>query len=45
MRVVMYIGGELLRRFLLGGVFFLLRDVVRTYVFFFFSYRDIVLTL
>ena len=37
MRVVMYLRGELAWDFLLGGVFYTLRDVVRIYVLFFFG--------
>ena len=37
-RVVIYIGGELAKKiFVKGSVYIFLRDVVRTYVFFFFS--------
>ena len=37
MRVVMYLGGELVYEiFLLGGVFIFLRDVVRTFCIFLF---------
>ena len=37
MRVVIYIGGELVQEIFVRGSVYVLRDVVRTYVFFFFS--------
>ena len=38
LRVVLYLGGELILDFLLGGVYTILRDVVRLYVFSFLPY-------
>ena len=38
LRVVLYLGGELILDFLLGGVYTVLRDVVRLYVFSFLPY-------
>ena len=40
MRVVMYIGGELAQEIFVRGSVYILRDVVRTYVFFFSYFLD-----